>query len=59
MKMYSLKQIHEKYGITVSMLKKLIQNKQITVVKIGAKNFIKEIDIEAYIDGNTRVAVND
>ena len=58
MKMYSLKGVNEKYGITVSMLKKLIANGKITVVKIGAKNFIKEQDIEKYIDDNTREATH-
>ena len=56
MKMYSLRGVNEKYGITISMLKKLIANKMITVVKIGAKNFIKEQDIEDYIETNTRRA---
>ena len=59
MKMYSLRGVHEKYGITVSMLKKLIANKEITRVKIGAKNFIREDDIEAYIEKNTFRAYND
>ena len=54
--MYSLRGVNEKYGITISMLKKLIANKMITVVKIGAKNFIKEQDIEDYIETNTRRA---
>ena len=57
MKMYSLKGVHDKYGITVSMLKKLIANGKITRVKIGAKNFIREDDIEAYIEKNTYRAV--
>ena len=51
--MHSIKGIHENYGISISMLKKLITNKTITVVKIGTKNFIKEEDIENYIDMNT------
>ena len=58
MKMHSLKGINDKYGITVSMLKKMIQTGQITVVKVGSKNFIKECDIESYIDSNTKVATN-
>ena len=53
MKMYSLRGINEKYGISIPMLKKLVQNKDITVVKIGAKNFIKEEDIENYIEERT------
>ena len=53
MKMYSLRGCNERYGITISMLKKLIVNKEITVVKIGTKNFIKEEDIEDYITKRT------
>ncbi len=56
MKLYSLKGINETYGITISMLKKLISTNQITVVKIGNKNFIKESDLEDYIERNTRTA---
>lgn len=53
MKLYSLKDISQRYGITVAMLKKLIANNQITRVKIGAKNFIADNIIEAYIEENT------
>ena len=56
MKMYSLKDINNKYGISIPMLKKMVANRMITVVKIGTKNFIKESDIEQYIDANTREA---
>ena len=58
MKLYSLKGINANYGITISMLKKLIVQGNLTVVKIGTKNFIKESDIEDYIDKNTRVGYN-
>lgn len=51
--LYSLKEIEERYGIKVSMLKKLISNKEITVVKVGVKNFIRETDIEEYILSHT------
>lgn len=53
MKLYSLKQIAETYGISVAMLKKLIANKQLTRVKVGNKNFISQDIIEAYILSNT------
>ena len=55
MRLNSLRGTSEKYGISLPMLKKLVFNKEITVVKIGAKNFIKEEDIEAYIDERTVV----
>ena len=54
--MYSLKDINNKYGISIPMLKKMVANRMITVVKIGTKNFIKESDIEQYIEANTREA---
>ena len=57
MKLHSLKGIAEKYGISVPMLKKLIQDNQLTRVKVGAKNFISENVIEAYIKLNTVEAV--
>ncbi len=53
MKLHSLKDIAKIYGITVPMLQKLIQNNQITRVKVGAKNFISEDIIEKYISDNT------
>ena len=53
MKLNSLKDTSSKYGISLSMLKKLVFNKDIDVVKIGTKNFIKEADIEAYIENRT------
>jgi predicted site-specific integrase-resolvase len=58
MKLYPLKGVHEEYGISISMLKKLIIQGKLTVVKVGAKNFIKEQDIEDYIDRNTKEATN-
>lgn len=53
MKLYSLKEIQDTYGIKVSMLKKLISNREITVVKIGVKNFIRAEDVEDYISTHT------
>ena len=53
MKLYSLKDIAQRYGVTVAMLKKLIQHNQITRVKVGNKNFISEDVIEDYIASNT------
>ena len=53
MKLYSLKDIAQRYGVTVAMLKKLIQHNQITRVKVGNKNFISEDVMEEYIASNT------
>ena len=53
MKMYSISGVHEKYGLTISMIRKLIYTKQWTTTKIGNKNFLKEDMIERYIDRNT------
>ena len=58
MKLYSLKGIYETYGISVPMLKKLISNKQITVTKVGNKNFILDDTIHEYINKNTKEATN-
>lgn len=52
-RLLNLNEVDEIFGIGVSMLKKLISEKQITVVKVGAKNHIKYSDIVAYIDSRT------
>ena len=51
-KMYTLKQVHETYGISVSMLKKLIRNGELVAVKVGAKNFVEEVEIDGFIEKN-------
>ena len=51
-KMYTLKQVHETYGISVSMLKKLIRNGELVAVKVGAKNFVEEAEIDGFIEKN-------
>lgn len=52
-KIHSLKAVHEKFGISVPMLKKLILNGKIERVKIGVKNYISEEVVENYIADNT------
>ncbi len=52
-KLLSLNDVEQQFGIGVSMLKKLIINKEITVVKVGAKNHIKHSDVISYIDERT------
>ncbi len=54
-KLLSLNDVEEQFGIGVPMLKKLIMNKEITVVKVGVKNFIKYADVIEYIDSRTVV----
>lgn len=56
-KLHSLKEISVRWGISVPMLKKLLSNGDISVVKIGVKNFIRESVIEKYIADNTIKAV--
>ncbi len=52
-KLLSFNDVEEQFGIGVSMLKKLLINKEITVVKVGAKNFMKYVDVMSYIDERT------
>jgi len=54
-KLLSFNDVEEQFGIGVSMLKKLLINKEITVVKVGAKNFMKYVDVMSYIDERTVV----
>ena len=58
-KLYSLKEVSETYGIGLSMLQKMVLNKQITRVKVGNKNFISKDVIEKYITDNTIEAEHD
>ena len=39
--------------IKSDMLKKIIYNREIEVVKIGKKNFISKIALVAYLEANT------
>ena len=52
-KLRSIKEQSERSGISESMLKKLILNREIQRVKIGYKNFISDNVIDSYIDNNT------
>lgn len=53
-KLFTLKEIHEIYGISVSMQRKLISNNQLAVTKVGTKSFITLTAIENYIQQNTK-----
>ena len=52
MKLYSLKDISSTYGISVSMLKKLIYSGHIEHIRIGVKYFLTEEMIDTYIEKN-------
>ena len=52
-KLYSIREAHSISGISIPMFKKLIQHKQISYVKVGNKNFIKESTLEEYINNRT------
>ena len=52
-KVMNLMEVEQEFGIGVSMLKKLILNKEISCVKIGAKNHIRIVDVMAYIEDRT------
>ena len=51
--LFSIKEIDEMNLIKSDMLKKIIYNREIEVVKIGKKNFISKIDLVAYLEANT------
>lgn len=52
-RLYSLLEIEQNRGIKVSTLKKLIYNGEISVVKVGNKNFVLESTIKEFIWRNT------
>lgn len=51
--LFSIKDIDEMNLIKSDMLKKLIYNREIEVVKLGKKNFISKIALVAYLEANT------
>lgn len=55
--LFSIKQIDELKIIKSDMLKKLIYNQEIEVVKIGNKNHISRVALIAYLEANTIPAV--
>jgi hypothetical protein len=51
--LFSIKEIDEMNLIKSDMLKKLIYNREIEVVKLGKKNFISKVALVAYLEANT------
>lgn len=51
--LFSIKQINDMNLIKSDMLKKLIYQRSIEVVKIGAKNFISRTALIAFLEENT------
>lgn len=51
--LFSIKEIDEMNLIKSDMLKKLIYNREIEVVKLGKKNFISKTALVAYLEANT------
>lgn len=51
--LFSIRQIDDMSLIKSDMLKKLIYNREIEVLKIGSKNFISRTSLIAYLEANT------
>ncbi len=51
--LFSIRQIDDMIIIKSDMLKKLIYNKEIEVVKLGKKNFISRVALISYLQANT------
>ena len=51
--LYSISEIEAMNLIKSDMMKKIIYNREIEVVKIGKKNFISKIALVAYLEANT------
>jgi hypothetical protein len=56
--LFSIRQIDEMNLIKSDMLKKLIYNGAIEIVKIGSKNFVSRIALIKFLDANTVAASN-
>ena len=56
--LFSIKQINDMNLIKSDMLKKLIYQRAIEVVKIGTKNFISRTALIAFLEANTIPAYN-
>ena len=56
--LFSIKQINEMNLIKSDMLKKLIYNRAIEVVKIGTKNFISRTALIEFLEANTIPVAN-
>lgn len=56
--LFSIKEIDEMNLIKSDMLKKIIYNREIEVVKIGKKNFISRSALIDYLTKNTFKAIN-
>lgn len=54
--LFSIKQINDMNLIRSDMLKKLIYNRAIEVVKIGSKNFISRTALISFLEENTILA---
>lgn len=51
--LYSIREIEAMNLIKSDMMKKIIYNREIEVVKIGKKNFISKQSLIAYLEANT------
>ena len=56
--LFSIKEIDAMSLIKLDMLKKIIYNREIEVVKIGKKNFISRSALIDYLTKNTFKAIN-
>ncbi|MGF7441195.1 FAD-binding protein [Campylobacter concisus] len=56
--LFSIKDIEDMSLIKSDMLKKLIYNREIEVVKIGTKNFISRQVLIMFLEKNTIAALN-
>ena len=55
---FSIKDVNNMGAIKADMLRKLIFNREITVVKIGSKNFIARETLLKYLQDNVIPATN-
>ncbi len=57
--LFSIKQINDMNLIKSDMLKKLIYQRAIEVVKIGTKNFISRMALITFLEDNTIAPITD
>lgn len=53
MKLYSLTEVAEQLGVSMSTIRRLLANGRLAHVRVGAQNRVRDVDLAAFIANNT------